>query len=90
MPYIEQKYRERVIKGEANNAGELNFQISQLVDAYIERTGVKYNTFNDVIGVLEALKLELYRRFVGPYEESKIDSNGDVFQIARRNDVYFL
>ena len=33
-----------------------------------------------LIGVLECAKLELYRRVAAPYEDDKIDENGDVYQ----------
>jgi hypothetical protein len=35
--------------------------------------------YNDVIGALECCKLELYRRMVAPYENTKIKENGDVY-----------
>jgi hypothetical protein len=34
---------------------------------------------NDIIGALEACKLEFYRRLVSHYEDIKIRSNGDVY-----------
>lgn len=33
-----------------------------------------------VLAALEAAKLEFYRRQVAPYEDKKIESNGDVFR----------
>lgn len=32
-----------------------------------------------ILGVLECVKLELYRRVAAPYEDRKIEENGDVF-----------
>lgn len=37
-----------------------------------------YQNFNEVIGVLECVKQELYRRHVAPYEDEKCEENGDV------------
>jgi hypothetical protein len=40
--------------------------------------GENYQHFNDVLGALEGAKLELYRRRIAPYEDTKIVENGDV------------
>ncbi len=40
--------------------------------------GESYSNWADVIGTLECAKLELYRRFVGPYEDGAIKRNGDL------------
>ncbi len=59
-----------------DKSGSLNYVITKMLkDMYPAR----YNDFNMLIGVLEAMKLELYRRMVVPYEKNKIDLNGDVF-----------
>lgn len=64
------------------NSGELNYVISSVVSDYLYNTtngSPKYVDFNEVIGVLECAKLELYRRMVAPYEDQKIAENGDVY-----------
>jgi broad-specificity NMP kinase len=38
----------------------------------------KYHKYNAAVGVLECAKLELYRRLVSGYEDTKIIENGDV------------
>lgn len=82
MPYID-KMRRQVLKymrdNPPANAGELNFLITELVWEYICLKGKKYQHFNDVIGALEGAKLELYRRQIAPYEDKKIEENGDVY-----------
>jgi hypothetical protein len=65
----------------AESGGELNYLITTLIQEYILREGLSYATLNEVIGVLECAKLELYRRVVTPYEDSKIQENGDVYEI---------
>jgi len=40
---------------------------------------LKYSNLNELIGVLECAKLELYRRVAAPYEDEKALINGDVF-----------
>jgi hypothetical protein len=58
--------------------GELNYMITLLVTLYL---GPKpnYVKHNSAIGALECAKLELYRRKVAPYEDTKILENGDVY-----------
>jgi len=41
---------------------------------------MKYDDYNTLIGVLENIKLELYRRKIIPYEDIKIKENGDVYR----------
>lgn len=86
MPYIEGTVRyqlENWIEDgnwpNPSNVGELNYVLSCVCDEYIRSIGKKYQTFNDVIGALEACKLELYRRLVAPYEDVKLKENGDVY-----------
>jgi len=78
MPYIEKKNREGA-RDIPVNAGELSYNLAQTVMDYLERKQESYQTYNDIIGVLECIKLEIYRRCVVPYEESKRSKNGDVF-----------
>lgn len=58
--------------------GELNYSITAQVHAYIQRKGLCYATLNEVIGVLECAKLELYRMVAAPYENSKRTENGPI------------
>jgi hypothetical protein len=58
--------------------GELNFALSTLINNYFDRRGGRYQTINDIIGALESAKLEFYRRVAAPYEDTKIQENGDV------------
>ncbi|HOK39385.1 MAG TPA: hypothetical protein PLC87_12045 [Bacteroidales bacterium] len=46
-----------------------------LAKLYYEKT---FTTMSQIIGVLESVKQEFYRRVVAPYEEEKIKENGDV------------
>ena len=39
-----------------------------------------YARFNEMIGVLECCKLELYRRVISNYEDKKMRQNGDVYE----------
>ena len=82
MPYVKRTERARLDGGGApETPGDLNYLITRQVDAYLARKGVNYAKLNEVIGVLECAKLELYRRLVASYEDRKIadPENGDVY-----------
>jgi len=80
MPYIKQKRRLQIEEGDTiDTCGELNYAITKLIVDYLENRGEKYQTYNDIIGALEGIKLELYRRKIAPYEDMKKDANGDVY-----------
>jgi hypothetical protein len=74
MPYIKQNRRGK----SPENPGELNFAITSVILKYLGDRPT-YSKFNEVIGALECVKLELYRRKVVPYEDIKIKENGDVY-----------
>ena len=77
MPYIPQE--ERADLDEL--AGAL---VTQLRNGNFRgANGVSYSFLNDFIGVLECVKLELYRRVMTPYEDGKINENGDVFRAIK-------
>lgn len=59
--------------------GELNFLITCLGHLYLTKHGTSYNTISDVVKAMECAKLEFYRRVAAPYEDTKIQQNGDVY-----------
>ena len=85
MPYVNEVERELIEEGESpETAGQLNYQISALLGAYLAERAeddgrMSYGRLNEVIGVLECAKLEFYRRLVAFYEDKKMDDNGDVY-----------
>jgi hypothetical protein len=85
MPYIKQEDRNRIDPalgsfGEGpKNAGELNYLLTVLCIKYFSNNGGRYQQINDVVGALEGCKLEFYRRLAAPYEDTKIEENGDVY-----------
>lgn len=90
MPYVNDATRDDVDYGLKtygvsfipNNAGELNYLTSELVDNFLNEHGFNYANINEMIGFLECCKLELYRVLVSPYEEEKIKENGPVYNYA--------
>lgn len=81
MPYIKQFDRDGLNRGDwsPSNAGELNYAITRLILDYMDISDANYHDYNEVVGVLESVKLEFYRRSVVPYEDKKIGENGDVY-----------
>ncbi len=84
MPYIKQERRQvlDIYAGGAETVGELNYIITKLALRFL---GAKpdYVAYNEVIGVLECAKQELYRRAVAPFEDHKCSVNGDVYWEAK-------
>ena len=79
MPYVSQDVRAALDTRPPVDAGELNYVITMFCDDFLRRTGRKYANVNTVIGVLECAKQEFYRRIAAPYEDSKMQENGDVY-----------
>lgn len=84
MPYIKQEERSRYSPNAfgvpaAYTVGQLNYQITKLLNLFLEKHGKSYQIINDALGALEGAKLEFYRRVAAPYEDTKIKENGDVY-----------
>ena len=82
MPYIPPETRVYVaplISAAAKHSGELNFQLTVVVRAYLNAHGLSYQTCNDIVGALDNAKDEFRRRVQHPYEDTKIAENGDVY-----------
>lgn len=118
MPYIDQPSRRKLDSGsDPSNPGELTYvltldtlngrdaeHLTHVLVRYVESQGRCFQTFAEILGSLEATKLELCRRrmvsrdrlllplaqldrvkrsfynaVIGPYEDSKILSHGDIF-----------
>ncbi len=87
MPYIEPVDRAwldpvidamlRTVSSGGVTVGELNYIITRVLNVWLGAVS-NYRDYNAVIGVVECVKLELYRRRVTPYEDGKIAQNGDV------------
>lgn len=90
MPYIEPKNRPKfdleienlaskvIAEGTEGRAGNLNYSITTLLHKVLDSSRLGYSQYNEIIGMLECAKLELYRRKIAPYEDVKIEENGDV------------
>ena len=87
-PYIPKKRREDLWNSSPQNAGELNYIITAEILDYLKgripantmREENNYTDYNEVIGVLRLVELELWDRLIQPYEKKKRELNGDVFE----------
>jgi len=80
MPYIKEENKWRLNRGGLpSTPGELNYVLTEEALSYLRDKGESYQVYNDIIGALEGCKLEMYRRMVAPYEDKKIQENGDVY-----------
>jgi len=81
MPYIRKNRRKHISEGDVpRNPGELNYQITHAINNYLQTwSNLDYIGINEAIGVLECVKQEFYRRIAVPYENQKIEENGDVY-----------
>lgn len=90
MPYLTDKDKEEIKnsvdylsdtlerKPIESFAGYINYLNFVFVRRWINKNGKKYFVFAAIIGTLVCCVLEIYRRLIAPYEDSKINSNGDV------------
>lgn len=83
MPYIKEKNRDRLDRwinnlapelAEMGITGNLNYVLFRLANVLCHN----YATYAAFIADLECNKLEVYRRMLAPYEDKKIEENGDV------------
>jgi len=83
MPYLSDIRARLAIDGIVNQftilfsnniVGHLNYFLFKLAKVCC----CNYAQYAAFIGELESAKLEIYRRFVAPYEDKKIQENGDV------------
>jgi hypothetical protein len=79
-PYIPDAIRNFLENGWAGvTAGELNYQIAVMCDQYLCLNGVSYKTLAEVEAALQHVSKEIYRRITAPYEDGKLEENGEVF-----------
>lgn len=86
MPYIDKQSRigwdfwlNNKDKPDFVKIGNLNYVISKLCLLYLQEKGESYQTYNDIIGVLECAKQEIYRKMVSKYEDKKEQENGTIW-----------
>lgn len=86
MPYIEQDRREAIKASggylnlnSLRTPGELNYALSEVAKAYLKGKPVRYDSMAEVVAAFDNAKDEFRRRVLHPYENSKIEQNGDIY-----------
>ena len=86
MPYISSPRREayallrQAVKDtRVDTIGELEYLFCYLADLYVGQHLMSFELLNSVVGAFESGKMEFYRTVLGPYEQTKRESNGDVW-----------
>lgn len=88
MPYIARKDRaqyqqaigklaELVPPDRMARPGHMNYIISLLIQR-VYGESMRYADHNEVVGLLNCAQQEFYRRFTAPYEDEKIEQEGDL------------
>ena len=82
MPYIKQELRpnlDEVVEAMENACicanGDLNYVLYAFCKRHITPS---YNSYKNFCGELRQCATEIERRIIGPYEDIKIEENGDV------------
>lgn len=94
MPYIKAKDREQLdscieaFDGEIHTVGELNYVVTRIALRLLQRMGRNYNNISNIIGTLTLVPSEINRRLVHPYEDLKIQENGDVHEFEEFNKAF--
>ena len=81
MPYLPEYMKSEIDNGDdqwVDAAAGLSYKIHTIIEKYMENKFESYDEYNKIIGVLECVKLELYRRSVAPIFDIKITRNGDI------------
>lgn len=89
MPYIDPADRGqdealRKIARTLTDKGDLTWALSVLVDEWVCNYGPSFDVLGDALGSLDATSKEFYRRVVAPYEDTKIEVNGDVYNVLTK------
>lgn len=84
MPYIKPERRTlfdaylEACADQILNKGDFNYCIYKLASLLVDRIGENYQNLGMCSSAMENAKLEWYRKRVAPYEEQKVDENGDI------------
>lgn len=91
MPYIKRQSRAQyqniiselgklIPSDPMERPGHINYVVSLLIEKVYGKN-LRYAHHNEVVGVLNCIVAEFYRRKTVPYEDEKIKSEGDLDQI---------
>ncbi len=80
MPYVNEDRRVGTIgKMQVDSPGDLTYAFQQLILAYLDKHGLRYQSIAEVLGSLEGAKFDFTDRVVRNYEREKREESGDVW-----------
>jgi len=82
MPYIPQNRRKKAGESVFNckDLGELCYHITDDILGYMGNSP-HWQDYAGILGMLESIKMEIYRRLIADHEDVAIERNGDVFDV---------
>lgn len=91
MPYIKREDRAQyqdlitqlaalVPQDRMARAGHFNYIVSLLIEKTYG-SKIRYADHNEIMGVLNCIAQEFYRRKTAPYEDKKIEEEGDLTEV---------
>lgn len=82
MPYVKSEVRHKIglsLLHVPADVGELTYCFAAIINEYIKRKGLKYQTIAEVVGALEGAKLDFNNCTIQIYESCKAMMNGEVY-----------
>lgn len=85
MPHIQEAQKPQIdirvetLSRYVETKGQLNYAISKLLEAYVLRKGVNYDTLDEARAQAHGAAVEFERLILGPYEDKKIEENGNAY-----------
>ena len=80
MPYIKIEDKYKLNRYIPSNVGELNYVITTTAISYLQaQPKFNYETLNGIYGAMQLAAAEFKRRLIDPYEDGKLNENGDVY-----------
>ena len=82
MPYIEEEYKDEIDEGRyPHYLRELAYKLTKVIKDYVDGFDkIRADDYLGIIGTIEGVKLEMWRRLFVPYEDKKKEINGDVYE----------
>lgn len=87
MPYVTQKRRNELKPHAWTQApparmegpGDLAYLLAATVADYLRQQGTRWQTINDVLGVLDGVGRDFWSQVGQPYEDGKRETNGGIY-----------
>lgn len=79
MPHIPEEQRIPQLVAHPETKGQFNYAITSLINDWLLVHPFEYDTLVDIAGGMDLASFEFKRLVVGPYEDTKIELNGNAY-----------